>query len=783
MKRKLIWLVTLALLLSAVISLPMTVHATICDTHTYGEWQTRTEATCDYPGFQVRYCKDCGWEDSRNYPPALGHNFQFVVRDQPSCTTPGYGIDTCTRCGANRDNGRRIDALGHSYQRKVAQEATCTKDGTAVYTCSRCGDSYREPIPATGHSWQNEHKDATCTAAGYDRQKCSKCGVIQNEKSIPATGHKWGVWVDGDPATCVQYGNRYHECTRCGQKEWERNYAGGLGDHDWGEWVTVKEPTATEPGLQERTCKVEASHKEQQEIPATGVDEKPALSIILWSEDSKTDVPKSEFSVGESYFFNGKVTNTGNIDIELYDIEYYESFWDHSLTDEMPSRYLLKPGESVDSWGGDWLMSISGDANLKDVIPGTETEAFAGTITYTVTVPGYRPGTDEVICSDTASCTIGILKPADEKPAAYDISASYSEGPIVVEPSSSYERYWTAVNVLSENGGIDWRYHYGYADSSDVTVDRIVWREFRDGGSSYSFCFDPTIKKPQDHIIPGTETEEYAGEATLLVWAVGYLPDTNTEVCRSDALQIPLLVKKEEPKPAIKLIVIQYEPEVEKEAYKEGESFGYEVEVTNTGNVPLQFDPYIKIDTSRIINLSAYKDRILDPGKTWYQAGEPFSVHPTVSNKYMIPDPEDSPYAGRQPITFWVEGFAADDKDHTTPICDDGPITFEYKVAKPGGPEPWSIPEESQLEVYPHFAPSSARPSDPAGYQLGEHWNTWINMRNVGSVPIETYALRVDYIADNKNSSLWYSSYSAAIRNTDFTSWHEIDYKLTINPD
>ncbi len=175
-------LLALCLLLS---TLPMAVADTTCTQHVRIQKVTK-EATCTENGWYIGVCAICGTPlDNGGTIPPLGHNFQFVVRDQPSCTTPGYGIDTCTRCGANRDNGRRIDPLGHNYQRKVAQEATCTKDGMAVYTCSRCGDSYREPIPATGH--------------------------------------KWGEWVDGDPATCVQYGNRYHRCSRCGQKEWERN--------------------------------------------------------------------------------------------------------------------------------------------------------------------------------------------------------------------------------------------------------------------------------------------------------------------------------------------------------------------------------------------------------------------------------------------------------------------------------------------------------------------------------------------------------------------------------
>ena len=170
-----------------------------------------------------------------------------VITD-PTCTEPGYYIGACSICGTPLDNGDIIPPLGHDYQRSVAQEPTCTSDGMAIYSCSRCGDSYREPIPATGH--------------------------------------RWGEWHDGDPATCVQYGNRYHDCTRCGIREWERNYAGGLGDHDWGEWVIVKEPTVTEDGLKERVCKIEASHKEQEVIPALGTPDELFFDIEIMKVDA-----------------------------------------------------------------------------------------------------------------------------------------------------------------------------------------------------------------------------------------------------------------------------------------------------------------------------------------------------------------------------------------------------------------------------------------------------------------------------------------------------------------
>ena len=45
-------------------------------------------------------------------------------------------------------------------------------------------------------------------------------------------------------------------------------------DHDFGEWVITKQPTETEKGLKERTCKT-CGVKETEEIPATGKKEDP----------------------------------------------------------------------------------------------------------------------------------------------------------------------------------------------------------------------------------------------------------------------------------------------------------------------------------------------------------------------------------------------------------------------------------------------------------------------------------------------------------------------------
>ncbi|MBR5382414.1 MAG: hypothetical protein IK133_01190, partial [Clostridia bacterium] len=155
---------------------------------------------------------------------------QWYVEIEPSCTYGGEEFRFCTICGEYEY--RFPAALGHSYKKSVVDQATCTEWGLVSYTCSRCGDVYGEEVEPLGHSWQQKTtREPTCTENGQAANVCSRCGQTQQGTIIvvPALGHKWGQWTVDTPSTCVAYGTRYHVCDRCGTKEWERNYADGLG--------------------------------------------------------------------------------------------------------------------------------------------------------------------------------------------------------------------------------------------------------------------------------------------------------------------------------------------------------------------------------------------------------------------------------------------------------------------------------------------------------------------------------------------------------------------------
>lgn len=68
------------------------------------------------------------------------------------------------------------------------------------------------------------------------------------------------------PATCTTDGFTTYTC-QCGYS-YNSNMVPALG-HSWLEWVTVKEPTATEPGLKRRSCSVCGTVQEETIEPGT----------------------------------------------------------------------------------------------------------------------------------------------------------------------------------------------------------------------------------------------------------------------------------------------------------------------------------------------------------------------------------------------------------------------------------------------------------------------------------------------------------------------------------
>lgn len=112
---------------------------------------TIQEATCQKI---VYHCDSCGYDMTK--PGTFDEYHNYVD-----------GI--CQYCGGEDPNHVPHE---HAYHETQRVEPTCTEDGYIQHTCD-CGDSYREPLPATGHTW-GEWSPA---GDGEEVRYCDACGA------------------------------------------------------------------------------------------------------------------------------------------------------------------------------------------------------------------------------------------------------------------------------------------------------------------------------------------------------------------------------------------------------------------------------------------------------------------------------------------------------------------------------------------------------------------------------------------------------------------------------
>lgn len=104
-----------------------------------------------------------------------------------------------------------------------------------------------------------------------------KAGNVTNITDVKANdGHTFDQEVATkaylkSKATCQQKAVYYKSC-ECGEKGTETFESGDLADHDFsGKWKIIKEPTETEDGKKETSCKYGCGTKKVATIPATGL--------------------------------------------------------------------------------------------------------------------------------------------------------------------------------------------------------------------------------------------------------------------------------------------------------------------------------------------------------------------------------------------------------------------------------------------------------------------------------------------------------------------------------
>ena len=78
-----------------------------------------------------------------------GHSYELTATVEPTCTTPGKRVYTCTTEGHESETYEEtIDALGHHFTAVEVVAPTYTSEGYTIYKCETCGETEkREFVP------------------------------------------------------------------------------------------------------------------------------------------------------------------------------------------------------------------------------------------------------------------------------------------------------------------------------------------------------------------------------------------------------------------------------------------------------------------------------------------------------------------------------------------------------------------------------------------------------------------------------------------------------------
>lgn len=222
-------------------------------------WNIIVEDTCEYAGYRTKTCSKCNNViAAESFNDITDHDYETATTPA-TCTQAGYTVTTCKRaCGYEKTTV--LQPLGHKYENADAIEdvaATCTTPAYKIYKCDTCGETktvYVAGSTALLHDFTGTEtiiKNADCENDGEKTVECSRCDVTTNV-IIPKLGHKYGEWdKTTNPATNDKDGKWTRTCTKCNDVEELTIPKGG---HVWDNGTQTLAPTCTTTGTMVYKC-------------------------------------------------------------------------------------------------------------------------------------------------------------------------------------------------------------------------------------------------------------------------------------------------------------------------------------------------------------------------------------------------------------------------------------------------------------------------------------------------------------------------------------------------
>ncbi len=303
-------------------SYDMVVYCTVCSKEISRKTETGTkgthvagipevnyvESTCTKKGSitEISKCSLCGVELDKKVTALdlVDHIKSAPVKEnvvEATCTKSGsyLSVVKCATCGTRISSEVvQVDKLAHIPSKAVEENrkepANCGTVGSydSVVYCSVCKaeiSRVTQSIDAPPHTPGHEPTETTA-------QICTVCNTVLK----PAIGHThhWGSGLTGDST------GHWIACSGCSEKKdfashkYDNNCDATCndcnvqrtpGDHVFGPWTTVKEPTTSAEGLRERKCNI-CGFTDSDTIPVK-VEETTVAPPVTTTPPETTEAP------------------------------------------------------------------------------------------------------------------------------------------------------------------------------------------------------------------------------------------------------------------------------------------------------------------------------------------------------------------------------------------------------------------------------------------------------------------------------------------------------------
>ena len=249
------------------------------------------EATCGQPGIVNRHCTVCGLTQNNYETEKLGHQTQLFDVKAATCTTDGsQGREVCMVCYKVKCYACEANGVDDPFVTLV----TATVNGVKKKVCPVCGGVYDEVInPAVPAYGEFNEQGKRVHVFDYDGEyelddagnKVYKC--LHCDRTVTVYASSGLVKVPEVPATCTETGCQAYYTDNNGHYYTDSNGYNDVeledlviptlsesGQHTWEAVAAAAEenvePTCTEPGYTQGTCKCSVCGAYDQDLRPAG---------------------------------------------------------------------------------------------------------------------------------------------------------------------------------------------------------------------------------------------------------------------------------------------------------------------------------------------------------------------------------------------------------------------------------------------------------------------------------------------------------------------------------